>query len=70
MACKKMVSDHKITGKHAHLLTDEDLRDVGMIVVGDRLAEIQTVDDDHGTQGPIFEYDQGHVEWRGTKILW
>jgi len=37
MAYKKMVLDHKITGKHAHLLTDEDLRDMGMIVVGDRL---------------------------------
>ena len=37
MAYRKMVLDHKITGKHAHLLTDEDLRDMGMIVVGDRL---------------------------------
>jgi SAM domain (Sterile alpha motif) len=37
MAYKKMVLDHKITGKFAHLLTDEDLRDMGMIVVGDRL---------------------------------
>jgi SAM domain (Sterile alpha motif) len=37
MAYRKMVLDHKITGKFAHLLTDEDLRDMGMIVVGDRL---------------------------------
>jgi hypothetical protein len=37
MAYKKMVLDHKITGKFAHLLTDEDLKDMGMIVVGDRL---------------------------------
>lgn len=37
MAYKKMVLDHKITGKFAHLLTDDDLRDMGMIVVGDRL---------------------------------
>ena len=37
MAYKKMILDHKITGKCAHMLTDEDLRDMGMIVVGDRL---------------------------------
>lgn len=37
MAYRKMVLEHKITGKHAHLLTDEDLRDMGMVVVGDRL---------------------------------
>lgn len=37
MAYKKMVLDHKITGKFAHLLTDDDLKDMGMIVVGDRL---------------------------------
>ena len=36
-AYKKMVIEHKITGKHAPLLSDDDMRDMGMIVVGDRL---------------------------------
>ena len=37
VAYRKMVLEHKITGKHAHLLSDDDMRDMGMIVVGDRL---------------------------------
>ena len=36
-AYKKMIIEHKITGKHAPLLSDDDMRDMGMIVVGDRL---------------------------------
>jgi len=63
----EVILKHKISGRLLHLLTDQDLKDMGLHIVGDRLRIKALID----TLGRKHRYNKRmKVWWEGTEQLY